>query len=290
MKLKQILKRAVKYVLYGTPNTIINVNNITLNQSNLLDGRTALITGGTSGIGYAISRAFLLAGANVIITGRSQHKVNSACDKLKIETKNSKVAGIELDNQNVESFKEKIKHASSFFGKIDILVNNAGVLTHNTVGNENLKKYDEVLNTNLRGPFFLCQVIGHYMKDNKIRGNILNIGSSSCFRPASTAYTLSKWGIRGVTLGLARMLAPYGITVNGLAPGVTLTGMVAEADKKKNLYFPYTPLGRYILPEEIANMAVVLVSDMGKSVMGDIVCMTGGSGILTYEDMNYDFI
>ena len=289
MKLKQVIKRAANYILHGVPVNNISANIVRLNRSNLLEGRTAIITGGTSGIGYEIAKSFLMAGANVIITGRNNSRVQMACDKLQAETNRPSIRGIELNNIEVDCFADKINTAVSFWGKIDILVNNAGVLTQNTVGNENSTKYDEVLDTNLKGPFFLCQAFGHYMINNKIKGNILNIGSSSCFRPASTAYTLTKWGIRGLTLGLARMLAPHGITVNGLAPGVTLTGMVANAENKTNIVFPYTPLGRYIMPEEIANMAVVLVSDMGRAVMGDIVCMTGGSGILTYEDMNYNF-
>lgn len=289
MKVKQVIKRAANYILHGVPINNVSANIVRLNRNNLLEGRTAFVTGGTSGIGYEIAKSYLMAGANVIITGRSYSRIQTACENLQSETQRPNIRGLELNNIEVDTFSAKIKAAVSFFGKIDILVNNAGVLTQNTVGNETAIKYDEVLNTNLKGPFFLCQAFGHYMIDNGIRGNILNIGSSSCFRPASTAYTLTKWGIRGFTLGLARMLAPHGITVNGLAPGVTLTRMVANAGSKSNINFPYTPLGRYIMPEEIANMAVVLVSDMSKAIMGDIVCMTGGSGILTYEDMNYNF-
>ena len=127
------------------------------------------------------------------------------------------------------------------------------------------------------------------MIDNKIEGNILNIASSSSLRPASTAYTLSKWGVRGLTLGLAKMLAPYRITVNGLAPGQTLTNMTTQKHTTENIVNYNVPLGRFILPEEIANMAVVLVSNIGRSILGDIVYMTGGAGNLTYEDMNYNF-
>lgn len=125
------------------------------------------------------------------------------------------------------------------------------------------------------------------MVSNSIKGNILNIASSSSLRPAISAYTLSKWGIRGLTLGLARALAPYGITVNGIAPGQTATPMLLK-DPSKGLA-TNTILGRYALPEEIANMAVFLVSEMGRSIVGDIVYMTGGSALLSYEDMNYSF-
>lgn len=129
--------------------------------------------------------------------------------------------------------------------------------------------------------------MGRYMRDNGIKGNILNIASSSSLRPAVSAYTLTKWGIRGLTLGLAKALASYGITVNGIAPGPTATPMLGKAEGA-DISFP-NPLGRYALPEEIANMAVFLVSDMGRSVVGDIVYMTGGSGLVTFDDVEYTF-
>ena len=114
-----------------------------------------------------------------------------------------------------------------------------------------------VLNTNLKGVFFLSQAVGRYMKDNKIKGNILNIASSSSLRPATSAYTISKWGIRGLTLGLAKSLAPLGIVVNGVAPGPTATPMIMHGDRS-NITFDHIPAGRYAMPQEIANMAVFL--------------------------------
>ena len=91
-----------------------------------------------------------------------------------------------------------------------------------------------------------------------------------------------------MTLGLAKSFAPYGIVVNGIAPGPTVTPMILK-DVSSNLLFEGNPLGRYALPEEIANMAVFLVSDMGRTVVGDIVCMTGGAGLITFDDVNYNF-
>ena len=154
MKLKQVIKRAANYILHGVPVNNISANIVRLNRSNLLEGRTAIITGGTSGIGYEIAKSFLMAGANVIITGRNNSRVQMACDKLQAETNRPSIRGIELNNIEVDCFADKINTAVSFWGKIDILVNNAGVLTQNTVGNENSTKYDEVLDTNLKGPFF----------------------------------------------------------------------------------------------------------------------------------------
>lgn len=145
------------------------------------------------------------------------------------------------------------------------------------------------MDTNLKGVFFLSQIVGHYFRDNQIKGNILNIASSSSLRPAASAYTLSKWGIRGLTVGLAKALAPFGITVNGLAPGQTATPMLIKDERGGDLHCPGVPIQRYVLPEEIANMAVILVSDMGRAIMGDIVYMTGGAGVFSNDDMNFWF-
>ena len=194
-----------------------------------------------------------------------------------------------MDNTKINEMSDKFKEILSKSPRniIDMLVNNAGV-----VGGEikdcTEDKYDQILDTNLKGVFFLSQLVSRYYRDNGIEGNILNVGSSSSLRPATSAYTLTKNAIYGFTKGLAKVLAPYGITVNGIAPGPTATPMLMPDGIKENIAFP-NPLGRYALPCEIANMAVFLVCDMGRSIIGDMVFMTGGSGIVTYDDVKYSF-
>ena len=124
------------------------------------------------------------------------------------------------------------------------------------------------------------------MKDNSIQGNILNIASSSSLRPATTPYILSKWGIKGLTIGLAKILIKDGIVVNGLAPGPTATPMLHK-DINDDLYIANNPSERFTTPDEIANMAVVLTSSMGRMIVGDTIYMTGGAGILTVDDIKY---
>ena len=284
MNIKGVLKRLIdrRPVIHKT------INVISLPQNRLLEGRCALITGGTSGIGFSIAKAYLNAGVTVVITGRSQDRIDSALSKLSNE---GKAFGCIFDNTNVPSFDKafndlQILLQNKGVSKIDILVNNAGV---NCCGMPNATEedYDKVLDTNLKGVFFLSQMFGKYLVENNIQGNILNIASASSLRPADS-YTVAKWGIRGLTLGLAKSLAKNGITVNGIAPGPTATPMLIK-DGQTNMNLDRLPLGRYITPEEISNMAVILVSDMGRSIMGDIVYMTGGAGLLTYDDVNYSF-
>ena len=294
MSIKTYLKRGISYVLHGQPvfNNNVTAQVVQLAPNELLKGRKALITGGTSGIGRAIAEAFLRAGAeDVIITGRDSERLKKACREIEESTSLfGRIHGVEMNMCNVKEMESKWNEVLllSRSKTIDILVNNAGVLG-SAFGNTTEEDYEKVMSTNLKGVYFLSQIVAHYMKNNNIQGNILNVASSSSIRPAASVYTLSKWGIRGLTLGLAKTLAPYGITVNGIAPGQTLTSMVPSHDSIDNLYLKYVPLGRYILPKEIGSMAVILVSDIARCIMGDTVFMTGGAGVLTYEDITYKF-
>lgn len=282
-----MLKR-IKYLILRITDRrpVVKCNVSCLAPNELLKGRCALITGGTSGIGYSIAEAFLNAGASVIITGRDGERLKKACDLLSVK---GNVKGYVMDNTNVSSFDTIFDKMLFDLGgqKIDILVNNAGV-NYKGMPNATEEEYDQVMDTNLKGSFFLSQILGKYYVSNQISGNILNIASASSLRPADSAYTVSKWGLRGLTLGLAKALAPYGITVNGIAPGPTATPMMRKGNSS-DLSLERIPLGRYILPDEIANMAVFLVSGMGRSIMGDIIYMTGGAGNLTYDDVKYSF-
>ena len=284
-RVKQIFKRLFDHQPINHVSVTINA----IPQGNMLKGRCALVTGGTSGIGFSIAQYFLDSGADVIITGRRQDRIDMAINKLKTDRK---VYGFELNNTNVSSFdgifcKMLSEVQKDGISKVDILVNNAGV-NYKGMPNATEEEYDQVMDTNLKGAFFLSQLFGKYLVSNQIKGNILNIASASSLRPADSAYILSKWGLRGLTLGLAKSLGYRGITVNGIAPGPTATPMMIKGDNN-NMALDRIPLGRYITTDEIANMAVMLVSEMGRSVMGDIVYMTGGAGLLTYDDVEYSF-
>ena len=288
MSIKKYLKRAFVFLLHGIPERHVIANITKLAPNEMLKGRTALITGATSGIGFEIAKSYLEAGAKVIITGRDKDRIQHACSLLKSIHQNYIVHGIQMNNCDVPIFKEKLEEMLRWkdINQIDILVNNAGVLGGD-IRDTTETEYDNIVNTNLKGVFFLSQMIGHYYKEQHIEGNILNIASSSSLRPAASAYTITKWGIRGLTLGLAKILTPYGIIVNGIAPGPTATRMIFK-ESNTDIAFK-NPIGRCAMPEEIANMAVFLVSNMGRSIVGDIIYMTGGSGLKTLDDVNYEF-
>lgn len=187
-----------------------------------------------------------------------------------------------LNLQDIDSIKPCVEKAVGFYGKIDILVNSAGIhLTRTFADFSNMteKEYDSIMGINLKGTYFVCQAVSNYMIENEVKGHILNISSSSALEPAWSPYRISKWGIRGITLGLAEVLLPYGITVNAIAPGPTATDMlgVKEGDR---IYTDLNPVGRYVMPEEIANCAKLMVSDTGKMIVGDTLYITGGRGTI----------
>lgn len=288
MKIFQRIKHLIKAYKSLEPSPII-VKNISPAKSEILKGRKILITGGTSGIGYAIAVACVRAGASVVITGRSKDRVEKAVENLKSLVDNtSSVAGYIMDVSDVNDLTTKISNIlhQDQWNNLDTLVNNAGI-GGGVMPNATSEEFDKVLSTNLKGAFFLSQIFAKHLISNKIQGNILNISSSSSVRPAISAYNISKWGLNGLTLGLAKALIPYGITVNGLAPGPCATPMLLKDNS--NLSLPNSPIGRYILPEEIANMAVVLISPIGKCIIGDTVFMTGGAGVITFDDINTSF-
>lgn len=289
MTIKRLAKKSLHLIARTFGHRPVVAQVVKLAPSEMLAGRTALITGGTSGIGYATADAFLSAGADVVLTSRTARRAEEACARLAASdtTRQSRVHGVAMDLSDTEHLQSAFDRiVGMLHGKpIDILVNNAGILGGG-IFDAPSEEFRAVLNTNLQGTAFMSRIVAKYMIANRIRGNILNIASSSSLRPAISAYTLSKWGIRGLTLGLAKSLIPHGIVVNGIAPGPTATPML-KTDAGKDIGHDTLPNGRYALPEEIASMAVFLVSGMGRTIVGDIVYMTGGAGLITFEDTNY---
>lgn len=259
-------------------------------EGEFLKGRMALITGGTGGIGYSIADAFIRNGANVVITGRSQERIDNSVISLSNKYPSAFITGIVMDNSDIGNLENKWNMIIEKIEtrKIDILVNNAGVLSQRNFHAMTEEDYDIVLDTNLKGTFFLTKLVTKYMISNKIRGNILNVASSSSLRPAISPYTLSKWGLRGFTLGLAKALSEKDIVVNGIAPGPTVTPMLVTSNVQ-DITRTSSPNGRFSMPEEIANLSVILVSELGRTVVGDTVYATGGCGVTTFDDIAYNF-
>ena len=249
-----------------------------VDKEKILEGKVALITGGSGGIGLAIAEAFLASGCKVVIAGTKKEKL----DGIKRKLVNENLATIVINVTEVKSLSSKVSEAASVYGRIDILVNSAGAHHSHEFEDMTEEEYDKIMDTNVKGTFFMCQAILEYMTKNKIRGHILNVSSSSALRPAEGPYHMSKWAITGLTKGLAKRCYKDGIIVNAIAPGQTATPML-DVNKNEDISNTYAFAGRYIMPEEIATLATLMVSPMGDMIVGDTFYMTGGSGVVTFE-------
>lgn len=245
-------------------------------QSELLKGRRAVITGGSSGIGLAIAKAFLKSGAVVVVTGRNSEKLDEA---RKILSQMGSAETFVLDNAKPETFVAAIEQIGDF----DILVNNAGYVGGGCFGSTEIVEYNKVLDTNLRGAYFMSQAVSNKWIQAGTKGNILNVCSASSLRPGESPYILSKWGLRSLTIGMARRLVKHGVVVNGLAPGCTDTPQFC-AKPAESINNPRNPTGRLVTVEEVGNMAVILVSSLSRMIVGDVVYLTGGGAVTTYDD------
>lgn len=268
------IKKLIKKVLFKIFKKNISTVPILVNHQKMLENKIAMITGGDSGIGYAIAEEFIKNGCKVIICGRDKKKLEKCSNKLGEYCKY-----IELDVRDINKMKKVIEMAATLFdeNRIDILVNSAGIGVKHSFFNIDEEEYDLIMDVNAKGTFFMTKEMANYMIDKKIKGHILNVSSSSALRPAWTPYEMSKWSIKGFTLGAADTLAKYGITVNAIAPGPTATPMlnVKEGD---NIAIDTNLVGRYAMPNEIASLAVYMCSEMGRMIVGDTFYITGGAG------------
>lgn len=280
MDKKKIKKALIKLALLVKTKKVVPI--ITpVDKNKQLAGKVALITGGSGGIGFAIAKRFYEDGANVIIAARNKNKLQKSADSIN-DSEHFKI--LQLDITDVKSLPNKVEEAAQLFnGRIDILVNAAGVMNKHDFFSTTYDEYDTIMNINAKGLYFLCQAVGKLMISKKIRGHILNITSSSAIRPAWTPYQMSKWAVRGFTQGLADLLIPYGVVVNAVAPGPTATEMLG-ADQNETISSPASPIHRMAVPEEIANVAEMLVNSTGDLIVGDTVYVTGGSGITTLHN------
>lgn len=249
---------------------------ITKFQGNLLEGQTALVTGGNSGIGRSIAKKMIESGCKVIISGSNE-------DKLKKTAREINAEYVVIDIVNVSEIKNKLQKLTDTI-PVNILVNCAGILGSEKFGEITEAGWDSIINVNLRGLYFFSQFIANYMIAQNIHGHILNISSSSSLRPSWTPYEVSKRAVDGITQGFAHKLIPYGIVVNGLAPGPTASPMLQfDKQDKINLKWSPNPSGRVSTVDEIANWAIFLTSHLGDGIVGDTVFITGGAGTVCID-------
>jgi len=241
-----------------------------------LEGRVALVTGASQGIGHACALALAGQGASVAVAARNQQKLDELV--AQITAGGGKAAAFVMDVADEEQIKSSIKSALGQFGKIDILVNNAGITRDQLVMRMKRTDWDAVLNTNLTSAY-LCiqQIIGSMLKQRW--GRIINITSifGQMGQAGQANYAASKAGLIGLTMAMAREVASRNITCNAVAPGFIETGMTAVLSEEfRQTAIKMVPLGRVGTTEDVANAVCFLASDEASYITGHVLNVNGG--------------
>ena len=246
-----------------------------------LTGKTALVTGASRGLGKAFALALARAGADVAITSRTLSSLTDT--RRAIEALGRRCRTIELDVRSEESITEAVFLAHAHFGRVDILVNNAGCNIRKPALDVTWDDWNTILETNLRGPFFVAQAVARHMVAAG-GGRIVNIGSVTCVAGYAGLgpYGASRGGIRQLTMSLAADWGPHGITVNCLAPGwfKTAQNAVMYGNAKWVAYLnEKIPLGRPGKPADLEGAVVFLASDASAYITGQTLLVDGGISV-----------
>jgi NAD(P)-dependent dehydrogenase (short-subunit alcohol dehydrogenase family) len=243
-----------------------------------LTGKTAVVTGGNTGLGEAFAKALVGAGADVALAARSRERSEAVAEEIQASGGHAIVVGLDVtDPAQVDGMLESVTER---LGPVDILVNNAGVCYHGPAAEVPLEEWHDVFDVNVHGLWHCAQIVGRRMIQNG-GGNIINIGSISAMivnRPQwQPAYNASKAAVHQLTRSLAAEWAPYNVRVNALAPGYVKTAMspVDEPQFRRH-WIEDTPMQRYATPEELGPSIVYLASDASSFMTGSILVVDGG--------------
>jgi len=243
------------------------------------NNKIALVTGGSSGLGLAISKKFTENNIHTIIVGRNETKLQEATKEL---GKNCQY--IVCDVSDLNKIPLLVKQIIDEHGRIDILVNNAGINLKKPIADVTDAEFQQIMMTNVNSVFSMSREVSRSMVANK-SGSIINISSMAAQYglPYVIAYTASKSAIEGMTRAMAVELSPEGLRINCIAPGFIATNMSATAlngdPQRKAKVLSRTPMGKLGMPEDIANMAYFLGMDESKYMTGTIIPVDGGNSI-----------
>jgi NAD(P)-dependent dehydrogenase (short-subunit alcohol dehydrogenase family) len=238
-----------------------------------LAGKAAVVTGSTRGIGRAIALAFAREGADVVVNGRDQAAAEAVCAELR--GLGARAVAQAADVGRVADARRLVAAAVDGFGRLDVLVNNAGLFSRRPALELDEADWDRLVDVNLKGAFFCAQAAARAMLGRG--GAIVNVASDAAWSGGLNPcahYAASKAGMLSITRSLAKELAPHGIRVNAIAPGMIETDMGGTAGA--TLAGLRIPLGRYGTPEEVAAAAVFLASDEASYVTGATLNLSGG--------------
>ena len=252
-----------------------------------LTGKGAVVTGGGKGIGERIVYRLAEAGASVIIADIDLESASGTAEAIQAE--GSKARAVVADAGSLVDARKVAGECVQAFGSVDILVNNAGIYPPSPVLDMREETWDKVLSTNLKGVFFYSQAVAQRMMNTGRGGRIINIASLEALHPTVQLahYDASKGGVLMVTKALALELAPHGILVNAVAPGIIRTPGLEELlaaliptgqtfEEKAEMFKPRVPLGRMGEPDDVAKVVLFLASSAADYVTGEMIVVDGG--------------
>ncbi len=242
-----------------------------------LDGKTAVVTGASRGIGHAVARVFAQAGADLALVARSQEPLETLAEQIREMGQRALVCPLDVTNwEGIPATMDRIREE---YGRIDILVNNAGVWHKGFVDDLTVESWDRMFDTNVKSAFLFCQAVAPIMRQQRW-GRIINMGSLAAFTTGLVGagdYAASKAALHTFTNSLARDLGPDGITANVIAPGQIETEMTAITDEEQiKRVVSMVPVRRVGQPEDIAYAALYLASEEAGYVTGAILDVNGG--------------
>lgn len=245
-----------------------------------LENKSAIVTGGSVGIGAAIALKLAECGANVAIVDRKPKDETEEVIR-QIETMGRRGLAIQADVSNHKDAKKMVEAVVKEFGSIDILVNNAGINWDGVIWKMEEEQWDTVIDVNLKGYFNYISAVAGIFKEQK-SGRIVNITSINALRGkfGQANYAASKAGIIGLTKTIAKELGKYGVTSNAVAPGLIETDMMQNANEDvREKAIEEIVLGRMGQPEDVANIVAFLCSDLARHITGEVIKVDGGQYI-----------
>lgn len=285
MGYKRIIRKIAKFILASQPEAFVQVSVGQIQSGSILTNKKIVITGGGSGLGFAMAKKFISEGAEVLITGRNKEKLETAVNNLG----NQKCHYIVWDVCDVEHCGDFLIKAKQRLGNIDCLVSNAGISLHeNIYTNVTVEGFDQQFNTKFRAGYFLGKAFLE-MKNKESQAQtgaeLLYITSETGDQCYDIPYGMTNAALNSLVGAFSRRVYKDGIRVNAIAPGVTLTEMTRDyAEASDGNMWRSCSSGRSFLPEEVAEVASFLLSDASKCISGEIVHCNAGNHLKAFWD------
>lgn len=286
MGYKRVIRKVAKFILASQPDSFVNVNVSQIQNGNILLGKKIVITGGGSGLGFAMAEKFISEGAMVLITGRNKEKLASASKKLGESNCGFMVWDV-CDVEHSSDLLEKAK--KQLGGRIDCLVSNAGVSLHeNIYTNVTVDGFDKQFNTKFRAGYFLGKAFLEMKtkeSEEQLNAQLLYITSETGDQVYDIPYGMTNAALNSLVGAFSRRVYKQGIRVNAIAPGVTLTDMTKDyAESSDGNLYRDCASGRTFLPEEVAEVACFLLSDASRCISGEIIHCNAGNHLKAFWD------